>query len=398
MKLLNYKITIFILTFIVLLVSNFKINAQWNASVTLDQEYNNNPFRSPEAHASWISNLNGQLQNNWEKYAFRYFGSYLKFNLLPERNFYWHQLAFWGGSDTLNYGSTVDQRFGRTDYTIYNYTSGSAYLNYRFKLSDFWLTTSNNISLNNYSKLEPLNNWQFNSKLQLNKGFRTRTSLIGGVGIYFKKYLPSQTEYIMTGLDTISSGQNYQDKGQGRGQRNIVTPIYEFTHSESPSLGQFSYWLRIAQSITPTTGLAVQFQQRNLIKGLDRYVSGLAFDYSSESQLFDDPMGFESFAIGSELTKLLPANITLKLAYYLSWKDYISQGIYLNSETFDEQNLREDDYQTAWLSLAKEIFFSETRDQGLLVQFNYQYITNNSNSYWYNYSNKSWSIGLEFSF
>lgn len=387
-----------ILTLILLSIIHSGTNAQWNASVTLDQEYNTNPFRSPEAQASWISNMNGKLQYDWQKYAIRYDGSYLKFNLMPERNFYWHQFALLGGSDTFIYGVTAEQRFDRSDYRMYDYISSAAYLNYRFKLSEIWLTSSNNISLNNYSQLKQLSNWQFNSRLQFNKGFHTKTSVIGGVGLYFKKYLPTQAEYVITGVDSIFSNQTFRGGGRGRGQGTYMTPIYEYLPSESPSLAQASYWLRIAQSITPTTGMAIQFQQRLLIKGLDRYISGLAYDYSSESQLFDDPMGYESLSIGSEITKLFPAGFTLKMAYYLTSKNYVSQGIYLDSENFDDQTLREDLFEMAWLSLKKQIFFSEVNDRGLILAFNFQWLKNHSNSHWYHYKNRNSSLGLELSF
>lgn len=392
----KWYLFLLILSFIV--VFSKSGTAQWSSSFSLDQEYNSNPFRIPEAEASWISNLYGKLQYDWQNYSMRYYGSFVKFDQTAQRNFYWHQVAFWGGTDTLNYGAYIEQRVDREDYNIYDYNSSSAYFNYRFYIGGLSLLSTNNIYLNQYAQLSQLNNWQLGSKLQFQKSFQTKTTMIGGVGLYVKRYMPLESTYYITGVDTVYSEAPVYGGGRGHGRGSYMTPVYEYQPSETPSLTQFIYWLRISQSITPTTGLAFQLQKRSLWQGFDRYISGLAYDYSSESQIFDDPMGYESLTIGSELTKLLPAGFLFKMAYYVTDKNYISQGIYTDADNFDEQTLRSDRYKTAWLSLGKTIFTTKTGDRNLRLSFDLQWIKNQSNSYWYDYQNKNSSLGLQFSF
>ena len=133
--------------------------------------------------------------------------------------------------------------------------------------------------------------------------------------------------------------------GGGQGQY----PIY--TDTEAPSVSQLRLWLRAAQSITAATGLAVQYQNSFLLSGSNRYVAGITYGPNEESRIFDDPMGYESNSIGSELTQLLPGSILLKGAFYLTEKNYSSQGIYLDQENYDETTLRKDTYKSFWIRI-----------------------------------------------
>jgi hypothetical protein len=171
-----------------------------------------------------------------------------------------------------------------------------------------------------------------------------------------------------------------------------------YSEIEAPSVSQLILWVRLAQSVTSTTGLAVQYQTSTLLSGNNRDVAGISYGYSEESQIFDDPMGYESSSIGSELTQLLPLNILLKGAYYYTKKKYSSQGIYVDLESYDEATLRYDTYNTFWLRIQKSFALSSTRNTNLLVRLNYQWTDNYSNSYWYNYENQYTAIAIEFQF
>ena len=182
--------------------------------------------------------------------------------------------------------------------------------------------------------------------------------------------------------------------GPGGGQTASKTLIQNI-EVEAPSVSQFQYWLRAAQSLSQGTGLAVQYNARLSLKGNARYLAGLPYNYFDESEIFDDPMGYDLNSFGLELTQILPARFTLKTGFYIGKKMYTSQGIYLDEINFDESILRDDHYNTAQLSLKKVFSLGQT---GFTMEIWYQWLNNKSNSYWYNYENHFTSLSLSISF
>lgn len=398
---INLKIK-FIIFIIGVFVNVIAASAQWNFSLTYDQEYNDNPFRLPEAQKSWVSTVDFGIERGFENINLGYYGSFSRFNSIAERNYYWHQFALWGGSDSTNWGVYGEQRLNSSNYNVYDYVNATAYFRKRFFLLGMMTNWSSSIYLNRYSQLSELNNWRFNSNIRIQKSFATRTTIISGLGFDYKDYLNSIQESLVDGEPMFNENNDFSNmygnngRGRGRGKGYLVEDSY--TNFETASVSQLNYWIRLAQSLTQTTGLAVQYQTRQLITGLDRYVSGLSYSYSQESQFFDDPMSYESHSIGSELTQLLPFSSTLKLAFYFMAKNYSSQGIYVDAENFDESILRQDEYRTAWLSLKKNIGLNMKNGGQISLYFYFQWLDNQSNSYWYDFENRASSVGLEFEF
>ena len=103
--------------------------AQFQTYLHLNQAYESNPFRQPEAQESWISTLEGGLQYNISAVSLSYNGSYSNFSNFADRNYYWHQGALFTSINNTRLGIYFDQRFNRDVYTLYNYNSMTAYLN-----------------------------------------------------------------------------------------------------------------------------------------------------------------------------------------------------------------------------------------------------------------------------
>jgi len=383
------------------------LNAQWNFSLTYDQEYNDNPFRLPETQNSWVSSIDFGLEKEFKSFAIGYYGNYSRFNSIMERNFYWHQLGLWGGTETTRWGFYGEQRINKSDYQLYDYFNVTSYLQHQFLLKEMRITWNGSINYNQYKELNELNNWKVNTSLQGHKSLPTRTTLIGGISFHYKIY-PNSTgetyftpDSALTQMSYLSTVNQFSisDNGHGRGHGRMgyLSPK-AYTQLETTSASQLTFWLRLAQSITQKTGLAVQYQQRKILSGSDRFVSGLSYSYSQESQLFDDPMSHEGYSVGSELTQLLPFDITLKLAGYYTTKNYSAQGIYVDAETYDSSILRQDLSKTAWASLRKNIGINFRDGAAIVFYLYYQWLDNQSNSYWYDYANRSVLIGLEFEF
>jgi len=373
---------------ILLIVSVQSGRAQWQADFYFNQAYESNPFRLPENEPSWISTLDMGLQYNFGDFAVSYRGDYTYFTNFLDRNHYWHQAAFFGEIGPTNMGLYYTQRFNKNDFTIYNYYTGVAYLNHSAELAGFNVFISGNAILTRYAELADLDNIEMNGLLRINKGFETRTTFISGLGIYYKDYTQSYT--IIDTVANSSSGQMGEGMGSGSGSTG-----YYYTELEAPSVSQWQAWIRVAQSIFERTGLSAQYQVRKSLTGSARFVSGPTLGYNEESEIFDDPLGYELQSFGSELTSILPGQVILKASYYQGQKDYITQGIYLSEDIYDEKVLRHDRYNTVAVNLRKVFPAGSVNYE---IRFWYQWYRNTSNSYWYNYQNHYSSISLGINF
>ena len=400
----NMKIYILVMIGIVILAMRVNpANSQWYFNLNFDQEYNDNPFWLHEAQESWISTINFSIQKEFEKIFIGYQGSYAYFNNILARNFYYHKLAIGGGTENTNWRISGEQRFNKSDYDIYDYTNAAVYFQHRFNLLGIMTTWNGTVNFNQYNQLAELNNWKLSTTIRFHKSFPTRTSFISGISANYKTYI-NEGLAISTYPDSTTTSMVFSSYASllgngGGGNRYRRHGGYfsstSYMNLEAPAVSQIVFWARLAQSITPITGLALQYQTRKLVSGTDRYISGLSHSYSQESSIFDDPMSYESYSLIAEVTQLLPLNITLKIIAYYMPKNYSAQGIYLDEESYDETTLREDKYRIVSVALEKKFSFNFS---DLAIYFDYQWLKNESNSYWYNYSNNYAAMGFEFQF
>ncbi len=381
---------------LLLLVMTSSAGAQWSFSFGTEQEYNDNPFRLPVPRESWIYTADFKIGRDIGKLSLSYYGSYIYFDQFSDRNFYWHQISLWQGTDQFSWGVNVDQRINRSDYNIYDYTTGNAFFYRQWSSNGLFLKAFGSLDLNQYPQFNDMNNWQVNSQFQLIKGFETKTTLLAGVGLFYKRYLSTvQDEVLVADQEEYMMGEvSLYGRGRGRGRFGYPTPMV--VNEVQPSISQGQIWLRVAQSVMSKTGLALQYRRKFLLSGMDRSIAGLAYEFSQESELFDDPMAYTSQMIGAEITRLLPAGFSAKIGAYATSKNYISQGVYLDEQNYSEDILREDRKKTFWLRLNKQ--FQLFGEEGLWARFtlNYQWLINESNSYWYDYENQYVSVGLQF--
>jgi hypothetical protein len=374
--------------FMLLIISSI-VQAQSLTNFSINTAYDNNPFRLPESQESWVSNFNIGVQHNFSSFSVSYLGGYTHFDQITDRNFYWHQLALFGTNGATNWGLYADQRLNGDDYKLYNYTIYTAYLNHHTALLGLNLFLDGHFNINTYANLPEIDNFEVSSALRINKSFSTRTTLIAGGKILFKRYINS-TEAV---TEVIEDGS-----GGGRGMQTGGGSFLVYSEIEAPSATQLLTYIRIAQSVTTSTGIAIQTQKQIMLSGSSRFVSGLSNGYSEESQLFDDPIGYESEGIGSEFTQLLMAGFYLKGAYYITQKRYETQGIYLDAELYESSELREDTYKIGWLRLQKIIPIHFPAEGSLTLRLVYQWTDNSSNSFWYNYANQYSALEIEFQF
>jgi hypothetical protein len=346
----------------------FTVFAQWNVMFSYDREYNNNPFRYVSNEESWVSSYAFTMEYEWPYARFGYGGFYSSFDALADRNFYWHQGYVNGEIGKAGWGVTFEQRMNRSSYDYYDYRSASAYGGYAIGSGLWEVQLSVGGSINVFPGVDELDNKKLWMRVQGRKSFRTKTSVFAGGALHYKRY------------DTIVP---YDEAA-------IPLPS-----PDNPEVTQGVIWLRLTQSLTSTTGLAAYIRQRSIIGGTNRFSSVYWFNGVLESELFDDPMGYEGLAVGIELTQLLPAEMVLKGAYNVTEKNYPDQGIFTDLETYNVDLTRSDTYRTFWFRLQKGIALKADGGIFAILSLNYQTVRNTSNSYWFGYKSGFISIGAD---
>lgn len=356
--------------------------SQFRFSVSTEQEYNDNPFHSPTKTNTLISTYDLGSELDLGSLQLGYYGSFLNFDVIPERNFYWHQFAVWKDFESSTLGVYAEQRINKEDYSYFNYSNVTAYYSSLFNLSDFYFSIAPNVSLTKYDNISILDNFKATVSYYANHGFESGTTLILGGGYNFKKYL----------TPTSSGYYSYLDE-----YNNIITGFY--MDKNVNSISQIVTYGRVAQSISETTGLAAQMTNRTILNSISDKVKELNLFYGDESEIFDDPVNRNGNTLSFDLTQVINEDFVIKATYLVSRNYYPTQGLYDENQNYFTDILRSDNQSIFNLSLKKNFIvplFSE--ESSLSVGINYRFINNTSNSYWFNYKNNSITVnlGLEF--
>jgi hypothetical protein len=390
------------LFFILMIFSIHSIYAQWYYTLHVEQEFNSNPFGVPEAQEDQLSRLSMGFQKDWSKASAQYFGSYLSFLNTSVRNYYWHQIYINGGGDQTGWNLSAENRINREEYNIYDYlTIRSGFIHTENSHGILW-RLNGLVAVNNFFQIPELNNLRVTASGSLSRSFQTKTSMIAALSFnykyYLKEYIPvtlpeDSLEQMLSPVNGVNQGPG---PGHGSGGGGKDGYYYNTSSSDIPQAAQFFLSLRLAQSLTKSTGLAIQYQGRLNLNDYDRSIAGLIPGYTTESQIFDDPMSYESQSIGVEIIQILPYQFSLKMAAYYQERQYVAQGVFLDQENFTESVLREDEFQTAWATIEKRFNFNLLTETSLALQLNYQWVDNKSNSYWYQYSSRYFSLSLQY--
>lgn len=363
-------IYLLILSFLIL----NSVNAQWRLSLATTQEYSNNPFNAPIESPSMVSSLNLGIEKDFSSLSLGYYGNYTNFLDINERNFFWHQIGLWNLTDSTIYGAYFEQRANTENYSSYNYSSVNAYYKQNFTLTSYNILGNIALSYTDYPYLVDLNNILLNTGILINKSFETKTTLIGGVSFNYKNYISSDLNSDELVGDSLHSSSSHA-----------------FT-------SQLSSYLRVAQSITESTGLAVQYTNQAILGGTANFIRELDYIYGDESQYFDDPISYQGNKLSAQFTQMLSETMTLRLRYTYASKEYPSQASYTTPDIYDPSKIRLDKKTDINLSVAKYFYFGSEDQNALLLSLSYNYIHNNSNSYWYNYKTSDVGLTINFQF
>jgi hypothetical protein len=345
------------------------LNAQLYFTAGIDGYYDDNIFNNYLNESDFINAFTGELgydfeteQNNFELYYIGFLNRYYKY---ADKSTTIHKFGavntylFSENDNPLNIGLNYIMRINREDYYIYDFNQVSAYANYLHSISE-----SNRIQLGvignrvDYENFSLFSHYQLKAFLRSINSFESRTSLTAGAEIDQKIYI---------------------DKMQSQGLADEVL--------------QAKLFLQIGQGITNDLGISGYAFFRKNLSGGNRYFTSYDYVYYEE-ELFNDIYSNDGIETGLNLTYLFRPNIIGKLAGRYEARNYTDLPA-ADAAGNDLDELRKDDRLSFGASL--EFGLSEILS-GLYLALNYNYIRNNSNDYYYDYSNQIYAITLGFDF
>lgn len=373
------------------MLSVIMLIAQVNSNINLHTNYDDNLYRSPQPEADLLTGFDISLSYKPEGSNLRYYlnPSYFSYKTSSDRNFLINQLGFGNHfflnkskSNTFYIGAQWDLRINGDAYNYYDYNQLYAYANLNFKFEHFLLKSGYNYRYRSYVNLPDLTNNRHYLFIQANKSFPTRTTFIIEGDLGYKSF----------------SGQDlYSSISGGRGQGRLTTGSTTITTAEIPSMSQAVLLARIAQSLHTKVGLYVQYRKQISLDESTAYVN--SDSYYQDEELFDDPFSYNSDAITSQLTWMMPWKMKLQIGAGTTTKKYVSELAFVSAEdSVGTGSIRSDDQVNYYVNFSKGFFPRKNWLHSLNFDLNYAYIRNRSNSYWYDYNNSVYSAGLNWNF
>jgi len=360
---------------LVLLLSSL-LFAQFNKDIEISSWYDDNLYHSPDPVIDLLTDVGVRLSYWTDNSNMNYYynGSFFFYNEAALRNFSMHSIGFnyinpFGQDEKHNFylGAEWTLRLNGDEYNYYDYNQIYAYSNLSFDLDWFFVKSGYNFRYRSYSNLPDLTNYRHYLFLQANKSFATRTTLILEADLGHKSF---------AGQEYLTGG------GQGHGRYSSSTT----TISEIPSLSQAVLLARVTQSLHEKVGLYVQYRRQLSLTAETNFVN--ADGYYQDEELFDDPFSYESKSYSSQLTWMLPWSMKLQVSGAFVSKNYISEQAFTSAEdSVGLGGIRLDDRSNYFVNFTKKFYLNKNWLKSLHFNFNYGYIRNESNSYWYDYKN-----------
>ncbi len=369
----NAKI-IFLFLLLTQVIFSGDVFSQWNFSLLTNQEFNSNPFRSVAPTSDFISTYELGIEKEFNSFSILYYGSYNTFRTATDINYYWHQGGIYSKTENRIIGAYFEQRINKEANNYFDYQNYSTYMKNSFNFLNLKWNTGINFNYMNYTNLSDFNNWIISLSSSSSKSFQTKTTLIGAFTFNYKGF-----KDFSSFTDSLSGGNTTQ------------------YNSDNVNVSQIEFNGRVAQSIFDNTGLAFNFNVKKIISGSGFGASLFESTYG-DMELYDDPISQEGFSVGAMLTQVFSNKIIFKLRYFYYYKSYPSQGVYHSETEYDKDILRIDNQNQLSSSLTKTFYFGNSMESAVDLSLNLYLINNSSNSYYYNYENKLFSVSLNYQF
>jgi len=357
-----------------------QFSAEAIVTTMFDDNVNNNYLQVNDK----ITDVSLGLAHDWETESSNtqtfYTASLNYFSAVTARTFHSHSFGvtysklFSEEDQTLlNMGGTYSLRVNRDDYTFYDNTQFSAYANFKHYLEESVVgRASYSFRSVRLSELSDFNYTEHYGFIQGTVFLPTRTTLILEADVGTKIY------------STPNYDSTQQSGTYGQGQRRVVT-------SSTPSVTQLIGIARIGQPVFDGTGLSLTASYQLNLQKESRYLTS---DYGtiSDDELFDDHYGYEGFQSSVMLTQLLPADMQMRLIASRQNRSYSDRPAFDLSGN-QVAGTREDTRMVLTMQLEKRL-----ESIGALIGLSYDYIANDSNDLFYDYTNNALTVRLSFTY
>jgi hypothetical protein len=304
--------------------------------------------------------------------------------------------AFGDSGPLVSLQGLVDRRFNRSEYAEADHRGGSGEASVRFGLAAAGhLFVRGSYRSRTYRSLPEFNFHEARCSLQINRYFRTKTTLLGRIEAAFKRYLePMVSERVVEiRIPNTPRGKKQQKWRKKQGDPTPST-VERTIRTETPAarISQVAVSVRIAQALSASTGLSVQALARRNPSGTGRYLTFEASGYADDDLLFDDPFNYESEEFSIECTRKLPWSIQGKAGWEGAWKRYDRPALDWNGEPVG--GLRRTDRRSlAWISLVKPVEIPGL-GRAVSVAFSATFFSNRSNDPYYHCTDAIYGVGV----
>lgn len=364
-KLKSFKLLIFIspVIFTQNLFSQFNIYSDYQL-IYDDNIYNN--YLNTADYINSLSlagayNFESEV-NNFQIYYEGVFGDYNKNKI---KSFNTHKIGvvnthlYGDDYNPLNVGLNYTLRNNRDDFTIYNFQQLSVYANYRQNIKETNFLIGGYIFYRNeYPNFNVFSNNEHKAFIKWISNFESLTSVM------------------------ISTEFNYK------------TYFEQYNFNGYANDGAFlKLHLNIGQSLGVNAGANLFASFRKNLSEKSRYVISDSLVFYEE-EIFNDLYAFNSFEVGVGLTTIIIND--LKFSSELRYSPKYFTSLYIADEFGIELEALREDKQISF-GIGIEYQLSKILD-GLGISATFNFIKNNSNDFYYNYSNQIYSLSIGYGF
>jgi hypothetical protein len=391
--------------------------AQLRTKVAIFSSYDDNAFRNALGQTDFITTtaLSLEYQPNKSNFSLFVNGNMNLFKDYFDRRYFSNSFgaAFtkpFGDEDenAFSTNATYFMRFNKERYNYYDFSQFVGSLNIKYYLdSEEGLLSRAGYRLRyrNYRNLEEFSYLEHYGFVQLSRFFETKTTVSAEVDFGNKNYVMSPSAYSTAGSSTGTwgmmgnGGMTGNGEMMGNGERwshggGNMDPTTRLISYSSPNTTQLIGIVRVAQSITQTTGLSVQYLRRWDLSDRTRFLSNGAVDYQGDEELWDDPYGYHGDEYNAALTQVLPWEMTIRISADYLVKDY-ARRIFTPTDTdVPTGPLRSDTRLVGSVEVRKTLETDWAVFNGIMISVSYFYQKNNSNDPYYNFRNNNFSLGI----
>lgn len=343
--------------------------AQFNVYTYYQGIYDDNIFNNNEKISDFINSFSFGSAYNFESefnnVQLYYEGNLNYFHTTTSKSFNVHRIGlvethlFSIDDNPLNAGINYSFRNNKDEFKVYDFDQISAYINYRHSISETDFILSGYIfNRNNYKNFSLFSHDEHKLFLSWISNFETQTSLT---------------------LNAEYSLKHYFEKYDFEGYLNEAA--------------QLKFRANIGQSLSETTGMNGYVVYRKNLSDGSRYLISDSLVYYEE-EIFNDIYSYDGIETGLEFKHYFNENIELSLEAKYLIRNYSSLPA-VDRNGVELGVIREDNQ----FGFGAGIVFDLSKFmKGSSLSATWNYFKNNSNDYYYKYSNQIISISLDYDF